>query len=458
MDELVHSAQTEMKIKDKQNQKFRNASSIKNGVSINPEEYSSSFNNLPVKQAAESNFTFHNSKLHLGLDLCGETSDFNTHTNNSLLSDSEMYFPSEISRKKITALHAINCQIDEPDSADATDNEVDWESSCSKTDVKKKNNAKKSVMESIKPSNANHFDTMSINEEKIQPDILDAIPSKLFHKSFVEAHSSVYDDAEYSGERVSSIRNRRRHASEDNLTSISKDIPIFVHPTLHHPNLKGNLLGNRHPFSLDWSASHRYAIDQNETSIEDSTQLDALQIGDVFSFPGQLSQVRDVGQLGKTTRKNKQDQLNNLKSISKLIPGFLKSFNNSNASSSKDSTFKSRNSEYDTSANYMLMEDYRQHFHAQQQPLHSTYSRSSERIETMTSSSELWPINYPAFPFRNIRLQYNVDTKNSRGCDNSRKSDSNILRDPLPSPIQLSRKRHSKKFTKLIGQDSSGLY
>ena len=103
-------------------------------------------------------------------------------------------------------------------------------------------------------------------EGKIQPDILRTIPTRLFHKSWdvLEARSPMYvaDDmgplnhrhpplrepsggSQHSIEREEMIvaamtaagtTGRRRHLSVDNLSTIQRDGPIFVHPTVHHPS------------------------------------------------------------------------------------------------------------------------------------------------------------------------------------------------------------------------------
>lgn len=411
------------------------------------------------QESTEVNFTLHNSKLHLGLDLCGETSDFNTLRNNPAFSDSETFCgPSEISRKKITASNALTFN-------EGCDDETEWdEISNTKSNCKTENMTKKSFSKSKKSLNDKQLDRLKqVKKENIQPDLLHAVPGTLFNKSswdFLEACSPVYANNGQT-DVINHKKCRRRHASEDNLTSISKDVPIFIHPTVHHPSLQDGLIKvqNQNPFLLDWKSSVFRSVDKSQTSIEVSSHLDALQIGDVFSFPSQLSQVRDVGHIGHDGRKTKQDQLNSWKSnkqafaFSSLIPGFLKSFH---GNSSRDLTpiNTSRNNEYDHfQANYPVMEDYRQHF--QSQPLNSFHSKSNERIEIL-ESSEFWPTSFQALPFRSIPPQYTVDVK--RGSDKNRKSDASHTRDPLTSPPQISRKTQMKKFTKLIDQDPSGLY
>ena len=413
------------------------------------------------QESTEVKFTLHNSKLHLGLDLCGETSDFNTLRNsNPVSSDSEMFCgPSEISRKKITALNALTFN-------GVCDAETEWDDvSITKSDCKRENRTKKLLSKSNKSLNDKQSDRLRVKKENIQPDLLHAVPGQFFNKSwdFLEVCSPVYANNSKT-DLINREKNRRRHASEDNLTSISKDVPIFIHPTVHHPSLQDDLIKiqNQNPFSLDWNKSSIFrSFDQSEASIEVSAHLDALQIGDVFSFPSQLSQVRDVGHIGRDGRKTKQDQLNSWKSnkqafvFSSLIPGFLKSFHgNSNSRDLAAAPVSKNTSEYDHSqANYHVMDDYRQHFHSQ--AMNSFHSRSNERIENV-ASSEFWPASFQALPFRSIPPQYTVDVK--RGSDLSRTSDASHNRDPLTSPPQITRKTQMKKFTKLIDQDPSGLY
>lgn len=424
--------------------------------------------------------------VHLDADLNGETSDFPMATvisvtpdSNHGSSDSEMERgPTEISRKKITQSFFRQSDMEEEDDDDKAFDSSVCESDWGKTQILRRN-IRKSFRSAEGSSRGMSIDEMT--EEKIQPDILRAIPTRLFHKSWdvLEARSPIYADdmvISSSGQMHNGpilLSSRRRHASVDNLSNMQRESPIFIHPMVHHPNLRDRSTDEmlmyeqqQQRFLMGHSPMPHHVYRHPEhfhdpnSPIDSAAHLGDLQIGDVFSFPGQYS-----GHSSRTSartenggsRKNKRhvetDGFTGSKpgsrnsfAFANLIPGFIKS----SFGSSKDSSSKSSKEEWETfHSEKTLMKDYRQHFQPHQS-IPPVVLRHPNEHHFDINPAEFWPPSFQAMPFRNIPQQIsNMDPNRSQKTRSIRVS----------SPNQMSRTVHNNvnRVAKLMDHPS-GMY
>lgn len=342
--------------------------------------------------------------LQLDADLNGETSDFPNPTDekreeqNAAVSDSDAEGPTEISRKKIARTFFGQ----------------DEEKRC------------ESEVESVWTIQDRR--RASSVDEEIQPDILRAIPTRLFHKSWdvLEARSPMYKEDAVQREAP----RRRRHASVDNLCALPRESPVFVHPTVQHP-------------LYDVPPVYRHPERFMEAPGPD------LQIGDVFAFNGHFPHppVRPASAMRKSKRSSGSDSPTNKANsrnsfaFSNLIPGFLKS------SFAKEQTSKGGRDEWEPfHTDKALVRDYRPQYH----PAVGVVRQSSDPIPKYDMAPEFWPASFQALPYRNIpAAHYNAEpNRNERGRSV-----------PLPSPTQLARDihLHINRISKLMDHPS-GLY
>ena len=427
--------------------------------------------------------------VHLDADLTGETSDFPMATIISVTpdrasssSDSEMERgPTEISRKKIT-------QNFYRESDDDDDDDKAFESSVCESDWGKTQILRRNIRKSFRSveGSTRGMSIEEADEDKIQPDILRAIPTRLFHKSWdvLEARSPMYaDDMVISNTQDGPVllSNRRRHASVDNLNAIQRESPIFIHPMVHHPNLRDRateemLMYEHHQQQQQQRylmgsplLSHHHIYRHPEQMFHDPSAvspgldpaalLGDLQVGDVFSFPGQYSRSRTELHGSRKSKRSQPDMdgsngskpgSRNSFAFANLIPGFIKS----SFGSSRDSSSKSSREEWETfHTDKALMKDYRQHFHPHQ-PIpaavlrHPPPAEQQQHFEMSNTAAEFWPPSFQAMPFRNIPQQFNnnVDPSRSQRARSAR----------LSSPTPMSRGVHNKQ-AKLLDHPS-GMY
>lgn len=430
--------------------------------------------------------------VHLDADLTGETSDFpmtgvNTPESNPISSDSEMERgPTEISRKKITQNFFRQSDDDEEGGGD-DDDDKDFDRSVCESDWGKTQILRRNIRKSFRSTGdeSRGRSTEELSEDKIKPDILRAIPNRLFHKSWdvLEARSPMYSDdmvLASSGHDEHVMSNRRRHASVDNLSSIQRDSPIFVHPMVHHPNVRDPsaeemmmfeqhhqqrfLMGHHSPLPYVYRHPEHFH-DPTLSPIDPAAHLGDLQVGDVFSFPGQYSGVRSGPSRNENRKHSKRQELDssgNSKSgsrnsfgFSNLIPGFFKS---SFGSSSRDSSSKSSREEWDTfQSEKALTKDYRQNFYPHQ-PIPPAVLRHPNDQHFDMNPAEFWPPSFQAMPFRNIPQQFNtVDpSRIHRPSDQMR-----VRSNPLSSPtIQKNRDMHHNNINRIakLLDHPSGMY
>ena len=422
--------------------------------------------------------------VHLD-DLTGETSDFPMATIISITperisSDSDMEpGPTEISRKKITQSFFRQSKLDkEKDCED----EKAFNSSVCESDWDKTQILRRNIRKSFGSVEGNNrgISVEEMTEEKIKPDILRAIPTRLFHKSWdvLEARSPMYTDdmiIPSSGNVQDGPilpTTRRRHASVDNLNALQRESPIFIHPMVHHPNLRDRtteemLLFEHHqqqrflmghsPLSQHIYRHPEHFRDSPMSPVDPAAHLGDLQVGEIFSFPGQYSghSGRGSSRTDHSSRKSKRthevDSSSNSKpgsrnsfAFASLIPGFIKS----SFGSSRDSSSKSSREEWENfHAEKVLVKDYRQHFQPLQSILPSVLRHSTE-LEM--NPAEFWPPSFQAMPFRNIPQQLS-DT------DPRRSQRNRSIR--LSSPTQMGRSIHTNanRIAKLMDHPS-GMY
>lgn len=437
----------------------------------------------PRPESKRSVITSSPTAVHLDADLTGETSDFPmagvsiTPESNQSSCDSDMERgPTEISRKKITQ-NFFREKEDDDDDVDKTFDSSVCESDWGKTQILRRNMRKS--FGSVKDPDSHGMSAEDMSEDKIQPDILRAIPTRLFHKSWdvLEARSPMYADdmvisssAHLQEEHVL-LNSRRRHASVDNLSSIQRDSPIFIHPMVQHPNLRDReemFMFEQHQQHQRFLMGHHSPLYRHPEHFHDSTvppvdptaHLGDLQVGDVFSFPGQYS-----GHSGRASRadhgskKNKRQDIDssggskpgsrNSFAFANLIPGFIKS----SFGSSRDSSSKSSREDWETfHTDKALMKDYRQHFHPHQ-PIPPVVLRHPTEQHFEMNPAEYWPPSFQAMPFRNIPQSFgNVDPSLSQRNRSARSS---------TSPTQTNRANmHSNNMNRIakLMDHPSGMY
>ena len=278
-------------------------------------------------------------------------------------------------------------------------------------------------------------------EEKIQPDILRTIPSRLFQKSWnvVEACSPLFmENATNATTRCQAAEDlqmltRTRPVSLDDLARLAADNPLLIdnmsslehqddYPTYDNPPL---MYGEPEDMSEGGMST---------SPIDRTASLGDLQIGDVFSF-----QYSNPGsEAGSRTKKKRtaHDKASRYGfNLANLIPGFLKS-----------SPKPSRQEWEAFQTERALMKDYRQNFRA-------SAGRLPPHMATpMVPYNDLqfWPATFQALPYRNIpshpiNVMTNVRRERNRPA-------------PLPSPTQVTRGKHKvNRGTKLMDHPS-GLY
>lgn len=197
--------------------------------------------------------------------------------------------------------------------------------------------------------------------------------------------------------------------------------------------------------------------DSTMSPVDPAAHLGDLQVGDVFSFPGQYSghSGRGSSRTEHGSRKSKRNQdidgcntskpgSRNSFAFASLIPGFIKS----SFGSSRDSSSKSSREEWENfHTDKVLMKDYRQHFQPHQSILPSVLRHSSELD---MSPAEFWPPSFQAMPFRNIPQPLSE-------ADPRRSQRNRSIR--VSSPAQIGRGIHSNasRIAKLMDHPS-GMY
>ncbi|KAK4009744.1 uncharacterized protein LOC123471528 [Daphnia magna] len=441
----------------------------------------------PPRPESKKSLAVSPNAVHLD-DLTGETSDFPLatvisatpeSTRTSSDSDAEAG-PTEISRKKITQNFFRQSKADNEDEGDddKTFNSSVCESDWNKTQILRRNIRKS--FGSVEGSNSRELSMEDMTEEKIKPDILRAIPTRLFHKSWdvLEARSPMYTDdmvipsSANMNDGPHMPTTRRRHASVDNINALQRESPIFIHPMVHHPNLRDRateemmmfeqhqqqrfLMGHS-PLSQHMFRHPDHFRDSTMSPVDPAAHLGDLQVGDVFSFPGQYSghSGRGSSRTEHGSRKSKRNQdidgcntskpgSRNSFAFASLIPGFIKS----SFGSSRDSSSKSSREEWENfHTDKVLMKDYRQHFQPHQSILPSVLRHSSELD---MSPAEFWPPSFQAMPFRNIPQPLSE-------ADPRRSQRNRSIR--VSSPAQIGRGIHSNasRIAKLMDHPS-GMY
>jgi hypothetical protein len=445
----------------------------------------------PPRPEAKKSLTNSPNAVHLD-DLTGETSDFpmatvisGTPESNQISSDSDMDEPgpTEISRKKIT--QSFFRQNNKLDNENECEDEKAFNSSVCESDWDKTQILRRNIRKSFGSveGSSRGISIEDMTEDKIKPDILRAIPTRLFHKSWdvLEARSPMYTDDMIINNSSANMQDgpilpttRRRHASVDNLNALQRESPIFIHPMVHHPNLRDRateemlmfehqqqqrfLMGHS-PLSQHMYRHPEHFHDSPMSPVDPTAHLGDLQVGDVFSFPGQYSghsgraSSRTTDHSSRKSKKNHEIDNNpsnskpgsrNSFAFASLIPGFIKS----SFGSSRDSSSKSSREEWENfHAEKVLMKDYRQHFQPHQSILPSVLRHSTD-LEM--NPAEFWPPSFQAMPFRNIPQQLS-DT------DPRRSQRNRSIR--LSSPTQMGRGIHTNanRIAKLMDHPS-GMY